>query len=180
MSVSSVEPVQIAACHPALRRLPIPAAEPRPALRLVRDPQPGALPGQESLALTVRGPGRPAHPGPARHARDPLPDPRSWAAQFVQIALEVAAGFRPLGQVVRWTSPEVFEALDRRHRLAAAASRDARRRPVIRVRAVQLFSPRSGVVEAGAVVDDGRRTRAVALRLESEAGRWRVTAWETG
>ncbi len=165
--------------RPTLRRLPIPAAEPRPALRLVREPEPGDLPGQESLSLVVPPPGRVAPPDPAANARDQLPDPRSWAAQFVQVALEVAAGFRPQGQVVRWTSPEVFETLCLRHRLAAARG-EARRRPVIRVRAMQLGTPRPGVVEAAAVVDDGRRARAVALRLEGTEGRWRVTAWETG
>ena len=73
----------------------------------------------------------------------------------------------------------MFETLCRRHRLAAARG-EARRRPVIRVRAMQLGTPRPGVVEAAAVVDDGRRARAVALRLEGTEGRWRVTAWETG
>lgn len=182
-----VEPGRRAPDHlPAagtVRCRPIPTAEPRPALRLVRDPDP-IVPGQQELHLsgraaasvTPRPDGQAGTTRPTPPPRPGLPEPRAWTAQFVQVALEVAAGFRPPGQVVRWTSTEVFELLGRRHRLARPTGA---RRP-LRVRAVLADSPRAGVVESTAVVDDGRRARAVAVRLEVRGGRWRVTALETG
>ena len=48
------------------------------------------------------------------------------------------------------------------------------------VRSVRIGEPRDGVVEACALVSDGGRLRAVAVRMEGLDGRWRVTALEIG
>ena len=48
------------------------------------------------------------------------------------------------------------------------------------VRGVRVCTLHEHLVEATAVVDDGLRTRAVALRLETHRGAWRATALELG
>ena len=44
----------------------------------------------------------------AGDARDELPDPRPWAARFVQALVEIQSGDRPLSQLLRWTTAEVY------------------------------------------------------------------------
>jgi hypothetical protein len=109
-----------------------------------------------------------------------LPEPGRWAAQFVQAAVEVTTGLRPSSQLIRWTSDEVQTMLTRRAGLARAAAARGRRPRRSVVRSTRVCIPRDGVAEASAVVTDGSRFRAVALRLEGLDGRWRVTALQIG
>ncbi len=181
---------------PPLRALPVPLAAPRAALTVIRDaPGSTVAPTQGTLAFATpaaAGVGSAPLPGPVEEfvARRPtpehlLPDPRHWAAQFVQAAVEVATGRRPVTQLVRWTSEDVRALLTRRAALSArrqasrpgAAAGPARRTVVSSARA---FQPCAGVVEASVVLADGDRVRAVALRMEGLDGRWRVTALEIG
>lgn len=116
--------------------------------------------------------------GPQATGTADLPDPRMWAARLAQAAVEVMTGTRPPGQLRRWTSDDVYAALRRgaaRHRVAepARATRLRPRRTV--VRAIRVGQPADGVAEVAAVVDDGRRAHALALRLEGADGRWRCT-----
>jgi aerobic-type carbon monoxide dehydrogenase small subunit (CoxS/CutS family) len=48
------------------------------------------------------------------------------------------------------------------------------------VRTVRVCEPADGVAEACAVVIDGNRVRALALRLVGLDGRWRVEALQVG
>jgi hypothetical protein len=117
----------------------------------------------------------PGSTAPARSCRHP------WARQFIQAALEAAAGRRPVNQLVRWTSEEVFSLLSRRAALAARlGSTGSPPSGACLVRSVRLCRPTASAVEASAVVLDRGRYRAVALRLEDADGRWRVTALEIG
>lgn len=181
MSALTVEHARsLASPAPALRRRAVPVAEPRSATRVVREvgtrpPDAAPAPGQHALPLDVR-------PGTAEEVdaqRREAEAARRWAGQFIQAALEVAAGARPGGQLARWATEEVCTALVRRGVLSAARSHTARvpRRTVVSSRA---SCPRPGVAEASAVITDGRRMRAVALRMESRQGRWRVTALQIG
>ncbi|WP_307239092.1 Rv3235 family protein [Kineosporia succinea] len=109
----------------------------------------------------------------------PLPEPRSWAASFIQAAMEVTSGLRPPAQLVRWTTPEVHGTIVRRGTLAARALRSNNgmsAKP--QLRALRLCAPRSGVYEVSAVISDPERVRAVAFRMEALHGRWRVTELE--
>jgi hypothetical protein len=99
-----------------------------------------------------------------------LPDPRRWAALLAQAVVEVLAGRRPVGQVVRWVDPEIVERLR-----ASALVHGQTGRPVL-VRRVRVSTQMDGTVEAAVVVDDGTRCRALALRLEALSRRWRCTA----
>ena len=191
MTVATDEPL------PVLRLLPAPDPEPPldepariPHLRLVR-------PAQEQLPLDWPLPnGVPSTPrpsglvllrgqrsdgddfGPVPTPREALPEPAPWAARLVQGIAEVLALDRPVTQLVRWASPEVYDDLRRRvdARRRGRTQRDPTpgRRPT--VRSVHVSEPSDGVAEVCAVVNDGRRSRAYALRLEGVDGRWRATA----
>ena len=73
-----------------------------------------------------------------------------------------------------WTDRDVFE------RIAASAPGRAERvgGSPVRVRRVRVSTSMDGTVEAVAVVDDGTRCRALALRLEALQRRWLCTALE--
>jgi hypothetical protein len=186
--VSALAPAAPApATAPRLRRRPLPVVEPYPAIRVLDTDRDRADPPytQGTLALVMpdrdetagcRVDGQPAG-GVAPAA---LPDPAAWAAQFVQAAVEVAAGARSAGQLIRWTSLEVQALLARRSALASRIARAGSSRHRAVVRAVLTCRPRDGVCEASAVVIDRGRVRALALRMEGIDGRWRVTALEFG
>lgn len=121
--------------------------------------------------------------------RSDLPDPRGWAAHLGQAVVEVLGGTRSPVQLLRWTTPEVYAVLARRaasaqRRAAETAARGAARgvgrsRPAV-VRRVLVCEPCDGVAEATVVVVDGRRIRALALRLVGQDGRWRLTVLNVG
>ena len=174
-----------------LRLLPAPSCEPAvPALTVVPAGPRGLDVGPAPLALrTLGAPRRPEPPVPLAPGAPPpgdagdLPDPVRWARQFVQAAVEVAVGLRPAAQLVRWTDEEVYARLARRCDVATRARLAGRLRVPpgrTRVRSVRTSEVARGVVEASAVVSDGSRARAVALRLEGHDGRWRVTVLELG
>jgi hypothetical protein len=173
----------------AARPLPKPEPEPagdapaRPTLRLLPAPRTD-LPPRTDLAR-ARLPRR----APAAAAAAPLddaggsvpPDLDAWVGRLAAAVMEVLHGTRPAGQLTRWLAPRVHRAL---------ADRAARVRPLrdgpplVCVRSVRTSQRPGdggrGAVEAAVVVAVGPRCRAVALRLEPYAQRWRITALEVG
>jgi hypothetical protein len=101
------------------------------------------------------------------------PVPRSAAAVVTRALLEVVCGQRPAAQLAGWTTPALQAELAR-----VSGTVSARRRYV--VRSLRVTEPRPGVAEVVAVVARGDRIAAIALRMESSAGRWRVTRFEMG
>ncbi len=156
------------------------------SVRLVPVPRPAAEPlrrGARALRLAPSAPGTGTpvvEPSVWDDEDDPapppdlerLPDPRRWTALLAQAVVEILAGRRPVAQVVRWVDPEIVERL---RRSAASPSRGGDGVPV-RVRRVRVSTTMEGTVEAVAVVDDGTRCRAIAMRLEALHRRWRCTA----
>ncbi|MGO4343438.1 Rv3235 family protein [Pedococcus sp. 2YAF34] len=110
--------------------------------------------------------------------RDDLPDPREWAGHLAQALVEVMGGVRPAPQVLRWTTPEVYAVVARRAAVSARRGMPPTRRTV--VRSLRVCEPADGVAEVSAVVVDGGRVRALALRLVGLDGRWRVEALQVG
>lgn len=100
-----------------------------------------------------------------------LPDPGRWAVMVAQAAVECLLGPRPVQQLVRWTTEQVYQAL---------VERIGGRGSVVvtagRVRAVRICRPAARVIESTVVIDVGRRARSVALRLEARDNRWLCTA----
>jgi Family of unknown function (DUF6459) len=109
----------------------------------------------------------------------PLPDPTRLCCGVVLAAVEGLRGVRPLAQLVRWVTPEVYERLALRAHLVqhAAVPPAVGRAGIRRVRVCRLGD---SAAEATVVVDDGPRVRAVALRVEEHRGRWRATVLEIG
>jgi Family of unknown function (DUF6459) len=116
--------------------------------------------------------------GPQRTPRALLPEPQPWAGRLVQAIVEITAGVRPIAQLVRWTTSDVYESVCRRTAHLATV-RDRRRTGAI-VRSVHVDEPGEGVAEVCAVVQQGNRCRAIALRLEGVDGRWQCTALQVG
>lgn len=146
-----------------------------------------AVPAPPRLRLvdTARsGTGGPGEPDevfdPQPTPRADLPDPRLWGGRLVQAMLEVDAGVRPVAQLRRWTSDTVYTRLRRRsHRSHFLQSRSPQTQPGrVWVRSLRVCEPADGVAEVSAVVHQGSRIRAVAVRLEGTDGRWRCTAVE--
>lgn len=125
-------------------------------------------------------------------------DARQACCMVAIAAVEVLAGTRPLAQLARWVTPEVYDALSRR--AALAAPRDPVLDPVARpgtagpdgarpartgprrpsVRRLRACPVDEHAVEASVVVAHLDRVRAVAVRLTRASGRWRATALVVG
>lgn len=111
-----------------------------------------------------------------------LPDPGHVAGRLGLALAEVLAGLRSPGQLIPFTTPEVYAVIDRRAiTLARRAATGPRRQPTrVRLRRVHLCRPASGVAEASVIIEEGGRVRALALRLVGHDGRWRVSAFQIG
>lgn len=116
--------------------------------------------------------------GPQPTGRGDLPDPEHWAAHLAQAVVEVMSGARQAPQILRWTTPEVYAVVARRAAVSARRANGPARRAV--VRSVRVCEPADGVAEACAVVLDGPRVRALAMRLVGIDGRWRIEALQVG
>lgn len=117
--------------------------------------------------------------------RLPEGDPRSVAHALAVASVEALVGRRSVAQLARWLAPGVYEALRARTGATLRAAGSAPTGPagagrMAVVRALRVCPVDAHVLEAAAVVDDGRRVRAVALRLETHRRAWRVTALEIG
>jgi len=106
-----------------------------------------------------------------------------WARRYVQAAVEIVGGDRPVSQLLRWTAADVYQDLGRRALLVARAA--GQRPGVGRVQSVrpQVLGVRTcfvsdDAVEVCAHVRYGARSRAVAGRFEVRQGRWLCTALE--
>jgi hypothetical protein len=100
-----------------------------------------------------------------------------WTRRFVQAAVEIVGGDRPVSQLLRWTLPEVYDDLRRRTMLVARAGGHqpglARVQPVRpRVLSVHTCFLRPDAVEAAVHVRYGERSRALAARFERIQQRW--------
>lgn len=171
MTALSTEPL-LASVPPALRLVSAPVSAP---------PYDDELNGAPTLRLV--GPvTRPVEPAPfndeawlaaERTPTAQLPPSTTFAHTLVQGLLEVLAGVRPLKQLQRDTTPELYQAL------LVAVTRTPRAsgaRPHRRaVRSVHVQERPEGIVEVCATVERGPRLAALALRLEGLDGRWKCT-----
>ncbi|TCK59744.1 Rv3235 family protein [Curtobacterium sp. PhB136] len=112
-------------------------------------------------------------------AEDVLPDPAETARALALCVAEILSGAREVDSIARWITEDVQRHLQQRAAFAARARSVARRRnrrPSIRVGSVLVCRPADGVAEVSVVVHTRSHARAVAIRLEERAGRWRATA----
>jgi hypothetical protein len=165
---------------PDLVLLPVPVSEPPYDDEL--PPAPGA---RLSLVTTAPVPIGPltALP-PLRLVAPPValvpsltpaaPAVRPVARALVQGLLEVLAGVRPVAQLRRRTSVDLYADLEH---LVHAQPRPVGVRPATgAVLSLHVQQPSTGVAEVCATVRHGGRAGALALRLELVAGTWCCTA----
>jgi hypothetical protein len=166
-----------------------PHALPSPVVtRLVPRPagpdRPPTVQGTLALDLDRLPPGPETPPPPCRTLDLADRELRAWTARFAQALVEVVGGHRPVSQLVRWTSREVYRDLERRTRLvqqAATTGPDTlplRSTALAQVQSVHVSRPSPTVAEVSVHVRQGRRSRALALRLDLQQGRWVCTALE--
>jgi hypothetical protein len=164
---------------------PAPAAAVQGSLALAFDLATG-VPAVPSLRLVTEAEPAPSRPvrragvhededfAPRATPRSALPDPHPWAGRFLQALAEALVGARPPSQLVRWTSVEVYEELQRQLRASLRSAPGTRPRSL--VRSLHLSEPADGVAEVCALLQRGPRACAVAVRLEGIDGRWQCTA----
>lgn len=170
-------PVQSEAAHATVTHL-----VPHPRLSQERAEFQGTLALDLEAAETPPPPPATPEVDHGRRARDDEGDARlrDWAARLAQAAVETAAGHRPVSQLVRWTTPEVYADLERRARAVSAVSAPRSRRTRPQVRSLHLCRPAADAMEVSVHVRHGQRSRAVALRLELRAERWICVALQFG
>ena len=106
-----------------------------------------------------------------------------WSRRYAQAAVEIVGGDRPVAQLLRWSTREVYDDLARRAQLVARAAghRPGERRvqpvrPVVLGVRTCFLSART--VEVSVHLRYGRRSRALAARFEHLSGRWQCSALE--
>ena len=142
---------------------------------------------QGTLALELSG-GRPAPPetpelDPSRRSRvEHVADSevRAWASRLAQAVVETLAGQRPVSQLLRWTTLEVYRDLEHRVRIVRRAAPRGARSVRPQVRSIHICRPGPGSAEVSVHVRHGARSRAIALRLEQRGDRWLCTVLELG
>ena len=112
---------------------------------------------------------------PLRHGLE------EWARRYTQAAVEIVGGDRPVTQLLRWSSRQVFEDLERRAQLVARAGLhqpgQGRVQPVRpRVQGVHSCFLSRESVEVSVHLRYGERSRAVAARFERTDRHWCCTA----
>jgi len=166
----------------------VPAQAPGPVIRAPTKARSTGVPRRSSSTVTEhsagRAPGRapssgragrPASDAAARDIRTPEPVLENLALS----AIEVIAGARDVEQLGRWVTREVYEHLSIRVTIASRARRvrgAVGKRPVILGTRVSAFRTGETIVDGVVTVTMRDRTRAVAIRIEWEEGRWRASA----
>jgi hypothetical protein len=118
--------------------------------------------------------------GTDRYAHDEFD---RFSGRIVQAVVEIVGGDRPVSQVLRWTTSEVYQDLGRRALLVARAVGRSPGQGGIQGTRPQVVGLRScfvteRIVEVSAHVRYGRRSRAVAARFERRRDRWVCSALE--
>jgi len=131
-----------------------------------------------SSALTMV---RPMHPDQADPLED-APDATGWAGRFVQAVVEVISSDRPLHQLLRWTNETVYAEIGRRKDYVTGRRGPGPHPPAPRqqVATVHVTVSVVGTAEVAARIVAGRRSRALAARLDYVRGRWTCTAISFG
>lgn len=114
---------------------------------------------------------------------------RQLAATVSKAALEVLGGTRQVQQLSRLLGAEAFQILERR----TALTLEARESPVAaqqkklrslhqspQIRSVRGCRVSPGIYELSVVAADRCRYRAIAVRIEQDAGSWLVTVLQIG
>jgi hypothetical protein len=110
--------------------------------------------------------------------RPGLPDAQQWSARLALAVIQTLLGQRPVAQLNRWMVDDVLAAISlmQRHNLKVRG----RTAVPAALRSVRLQHPSPEAVEVSAHVVIGKRSAAMAFRLEALGDRWLCTALELG
>lgn len=124
---------------------------------------------------------------PARREAPPLEerprqDPKQWGGRIALAAFEIMLGRRPAGQLARMMDAKTLHLLSEQTKRYAIARRTRRPGSLLRPRltSIRCYQPHPDAAEITAVIHDGDRIRAVAMRLSARGGQWITTAFEMG
>jgi len=114
----------------------------------------------------------------AARPRPGLPNAQEWSAKLALAIIQALTGQRPISQLSRWVVDEVLAAitmyqrrsLRTRGRIAMSAA----------LRSIRVQHPDPEVAEVAGHVVIGKRSAAMAFRLEALGDRWLCTALELG
>jgi Family of unknown function (DUF6459) len=114
----------------------------------------------------------------AARPRPGLPDVQVWSTKLALAIIQTLVGQRPAAQLNRWIVEEVLAAIN----ICQRRSLSLRGRTAIptALRSVHVQHPDPDVAEVSAHVVMGRRSAAMAFRLEALGDRWLCTALELG
>ena len=156
----------------AATQLPVPASQ--PPLDLLTDdllPRETAQPVGHDVRVTTVSARWCAKPHPR------LPDAARWSGSLALAVVEALHARRPIAQLNRWLDEEVLAAINL-HRRRRTPGRPLPPQAVLR--SVRVQHPHPEVAEVAAHLMVGRRSLALAFRLEGFGDRWMCTALELG
>lgn len=114
----------------------------------------------------------------AARQRAGLPDAREWSTALALAVIEALLGQRPVAQLNRWVTEEVLVAIGFHQR--RSLSLHGRIAIPTALRSVRVQHPDPEVAEVSAHLVIGKRSAAMAFRLEALGDRWLCTALELG
>ena len=114
----------------------------------------------------------------AARPRPGLPDAQEWSTTLALAVIQALVGQRAVSQLNRWVVDEVLVAISMYQRRSLALH--GRIAIPTAVRSVRVQHPDPTVAEVAAHVAIGKRSAAMAFRLEALGDRWLCTALELG
>jgi hypothetical protein len=114
----------------------------------------------------------------AARPRPGLPDAQEWSTTLALAVIQALVGRRPVAQLNRWVVDDVLMAINIYQR--RSLSRHGRIAVPTALRSVRVQHPDPEVAEVSAHVVIGKRSAAMAFRLEALGERWLCTALELG
>jgi hypothetical protein len=114
----------------------------------------------------------------AAKQRPELPDAGQWSTTLALALTQSLLGQRPVSQLNRWVVDEVLAAIGMYQRRSLALH--GRVAIPSAVRSVRVQHPEPNVAEVAVHVAIGKRSAAMAFRLEALGDRWLCTALELG
>jgi hypothetical protein len=114
----------------------------------------------------------------AARPRPGLPDAQEWSTTLALAVIQALVGRRPVAQLNRWVVDDVLMAINIYQR--RSLTRHGRIAVPTALRSVRVQHPDPEVAEVSAHVVIGKRSAAMAFRLEALGERWLCTALELG
>ena len=114
----------------------------------------------------------------AARPRRGLPDAQQWSSALALAVIQTLLGQRSVSQLNRWVAEDVLASIGMYQRRSLRVN--GRIAVPATLRSVRIQHPDPEVAEVSAHVAFGKRSAAMAFRLEALGDRWLCTALELG